>query len=119
MAGSYELGLFHAAARSDLAARHFAIAAASGGACAPAAAANLGCMYDRGLGVPRDDARAAHWFARAAEAGDAGAWYRLGVCHSTGTGAARDACFALACFALAASAGDRDAMLALESLCPE
>ena len=88
MAGNFELGLFYAVARSDLAARHFAIAAASGTACARAAAANLGCMYDRGLGGPRDDVRAAHWHARAAVAGDA-------------------------------SAGDRDAMLALESLCPE
>jgi len=40
---------------------------------------NLGAMYAKGEGVPRDDAEAVTWFRRAAEQGDARAQVKLGL----------------------------------------
>ncbi len=39
---------------------------------------NLGGMYDKGQGVPQDDAEAVKWYRKAAEQGDAeaGRWWR-------------------------------------------
>jgi len=51
---------------------------------------NLGLMYDKGLGVPRDPAEAAEWFRRAAEQGDAIAAYNLGLMYAEGRGVAQD-----------------------------
>jgi|ERR1041385_3392955 TPR repeat protein len=40
---------------------------------------NLGIMYGRGQGVPRDKATGMMWLGRAAQLGDAGAQYELGM----------------------------------------
>jgi TPR repeat protein len=40
---------------------------------------NLGIMYLRGQGVPRDQKLSLTWMARAAQGGDAGAQYELGM----------------------------------------
>ena len=109
----FHVAISHVKLRPDVAARHFAIAAAAGHAHARA---NLGVMYDRGLGVPVDDARAAFHYAVAAEAGDASAAYNLAMCFFCGSGVAHDRASALVYFALAASQGDADARLAVDGL---
>ena len=43
------------------------------------AQANLGLMYDLGLGVDEDDAEAVKWYRKAAEAGIASAQINLGL----------------------------------------
>ena len=40
---------------------------------------NLGVMYDRGQGFPRDEERSMMWIGKAAQLGDAGAQYMLGM----------------------------------------
>ncbi len=50
----------------------------------------LGYAYRRGLGVPRDDARAAYWYRRAAVQGQADAQYALGLMYELGVGLAPD-----------------------------
>jgi len=40
---------------------------------------NLGVMYDRGQGIPRDEVRSMLWLGKAAQLGDAGAQYLLGM----------------------------------------
>ena len=42
-----------------------------------AAQSNLGDMFNKGWGVPQDDAEAAKWYRRAAVQGDADAQYSL------------------------------------------
>ena len=51
-----------------------------------AAQFNLGVMYDRNEGVPKDDAGAARWYRLAAEQGVAPAQYNLGVMYANGEG---------------------------------
>jgi uncharacterized protein len=71
-----------------------------------AAAQNtLGVMYDRGLGVAPDVARAMTWFQRAAAQGDAKAQANLGVLHEQGRGVPRDLAAAVAWYRLAAAQG--------------
>jgi TPR repeat protein len=42
---------------------------------------NLGVMYGRGQGVPRDEQRSLMWIRKAAHLGDAGAQHNLGMRH--------------------------------------
>ena len=51
---------------------------------------NLGVMYDKGQGVPQNDAQAVYWFKKAAEQGDAKAQYNLGVMYNKGQGIAQN-----------------------------
>lgn len=51
---------------------------------------NLGIMYDKGAGVPEDEAEAARWFRLAADQGDADAQYNLGVMYANGEGVILD-----------------------------
>ena len=46
----------------------------------------LGLMYDKGLGVPQDDAETVRWYRKAAEQGDATAQNNLGHMYSKGQG---------------------------------
>jgi len=52
---------------------------------------NLALLYARGLGVKRDDARAAALYTKAAEAGFSRAQYQLGLAFSSGIGVPVDA----------------------------
>ena len=45
---------------------------------------NLGVMYDKGKGVPQDDAEAVKWYRKAAEQGVAEAQYNLGFMYRNG-----------------------------------
>ncbi len=64
---------------------------------------NLGIMYYKGQGVPRDDAEALQWFRKAAEQGYAKAQYNLGVMYGNGRGVPQDYAQAHMWFNLAAS----------------
>lgn len=56
----------------------------------PAANYRLGYMYYKGLGVPQDARKAAHYFSKAAEAGDANGQAALGHLYKEGTGVVLD-----------------------------
>ena len=56
----------------------------------PEALSNLGVMFDLGLGVEPDQARAVRLYRRAAERGFIPAWNNLGVAYALGRGMARD-----------------------------
>jgi len=51
---------------------------------------NLGWMYDKGKGVPEDDAKAVYWWRKAAEQGDVETQYNLGVMYARGEGVPED-----------------------------
>jgi|GEM_PF-1130136 len=72
---------------------------------------NLGVMYDRGVGVPRDPARAAEWLRTAAESGSRDAAYQLGAMYESGRGVAQDGARAVSWYRKAALLGDRDAQV--------
>jgi TPR repeat protein len=56
----------------------------------PAAQRNLGHMYRKGLGVPKDLAKAAEWYERAAESGFARAQANLASLYLRGDGVSQD-----------------------------
>ncbi|KAL0213986.1 hypothetical protein P9112_006170 [Eukaryota sp. TZLM1-RC] len=86
---------------------------------------DLGCCYDRGLGVEKDYQQAFHWYNKAADAGHAGAfhWYskaaeagisfamrNLGCCYHHGLGVEKDYQQAFHWYSKAAEADDEEAM---------
>lgn len=73
----------------------------------------MGQMLFFGLGMERDDAKAATWYGLAAQAGNTEAQYRLGYLHATGQGVAYDAAAAERYWIAAASKGHRGAIVAL------
>lgn len=68
-----------------------------------------GVRYKEGRGVARDDAKAAVYFRRAAEAGHLEAEFALGLALQTGRGVTRDAAEALKWYEAAGSAGHEEA----------
>ena len=81
-----------------------------------AAQFNLGLMYDRGHGVPQDDAEAAKWFRKAAEQVDALAKYSLGVMYREGQGVPQDYAKAMKWFRAAAAQGEAKAQFNIGSM---
>lgn len=73
----------------------------------------LGQMLFFGLGMERDDARAAQSYAMAAQAGNTEAMYRLGYLYATGQGVGYSAAAAERFWIAAASKGHRGAIVAL------
>ncbi len=73
----------------------------------------MGQMLFFGLGMERDDAKAAQWYGMAAQAGNAEAQYRLGYLHATGQGVAYDVAAAERFWIAAASKRHRGAIVAL------
>ena len=67
---------------------------------------NLGVMYEKGDGVPQDDAEAVGWYRMAAEQGDASAQYNLGVMYRRGQGVPQDDAEAAGWYRMAAEQGD-------------
>ena len=51
---------------------------------------NLGLMYSRGEGVPRDDKEAMRWYRLSAEQGVSGAQSNLGLMYEKGQGVEQD-----------------------------
>ena len=76
---------------------------------------NLGILYERGLGVPHDDAKAAYWYHSAAVQGQPMAADDLAQMYASGRGIARDRVQSYLWFTRAASyatnATDRAATL--------
>jgi TPR repeat protein len=72
---------------------------------------NLGVMYDRGVGVQRDPARAAEWLRTAAQAGSRDAAYQLGAMYETGRGVSQDDAQSVSWYRKAALLGDREAQV--------
>ncbi len=70
---------------------------------------NLGRMYARGEGVPRDDAEAVRWFRKAAERGYAKAQYNLGTMYHKGEGVPQDHAEAVRWYRKAADQGYAEA----------
>ena len=70
---------------------------------------NLGLMYDRGVGVPEDDAEAVRWNRLAAEQGYAIAQYQLGYMYALGEGVPEDDVLAYMWVHLAAAEGNENA----------
>src|SRR5215470_12593657 len=66
---------------------------------------DLGLMYARGRGPPRDATEAARWFRRSADQGYARAQYMLARMYSVGQGVPQDAAAALAWYRKAADQG--------------
>lgn len=73
----------------------------------------LGQMYFFGLGVERNDAQAAQWYAAPADGGNAEAQYRLGYLYATGQGVAYDPRTAERWWLEAAKQNHRGAVVAL------
>jgi TPR repeat protein len=63
-------------------------------------------VYEQGRGVTQDDEKAAFWFRKAAEQGDAEAQYTLGYMYANGDGVPRDYQQSLFWFRNAAEQGD-------------
>ena len=59
-------------------------------------------MYERGRGVPQDDAEAAEWFRKSAIQGNRGGQYALGMMYESGRGVAENHIRAFAWYDLAA-----------------
>lgn len=79
----------------------------------PGAQFLMGQMLFFGLGMERDDARAAQWYGMAAQAGNTEALYRLGYLHATGQGVGYSAASAERFWIAAAAKGHRGAIVAL------
>ena len=62
-------------------------------------------MYQRGRGVPQDDAEAVEWFRKSAMQGNRGGQNALGMMYESGRGVAEDHVRALAWYGLAAKQG--------------
>ena len=66
---------------------------------------NLGFMYDKGLGVPQDDAQAVTWYRKAAEQGLPLAQGNLGFMYDEGQGVPQDDAQAVTWYRKAAEQG--------------
>ena len=101
--------------RRDYAAaiRGFRVHAEQGTAGAQAA---LGVIYDRGEGVPENNAEAVRWFRLAAEQGDAISQWTLGLMYARGEGVPMDVVDAYAWSSIAAARGIANATKAKEFL---
>lgn len=74
-----------------------------------------GCYYF-GYGVPKSLEKAAYWFKKAAEQGDAGAQYSLGACYYLGYGVPKSREKAVYWYKKAAEQGLQEAKDALRAL---
>jgi len=74
---------------------------------------NLGVMYNKGRGVPKNFKTAVKWWKLAAEQGNASAQYNLGVMYRKGLGVPQDYKTAVKWYRLAAEQGDPDAQYSL------
>lgn len=77
---------------------------------------NLGVLYDRGHGVPQDNALAMQWYQKAAEQGLSQAQVNLAIMYEEGQGMPVDLARAYFWYALADSQGDGQAPQALRDI---
>ena len=76
----------------------------------------LGRMYDRGLGVAKDQAEAIKWFRRAADQGYAKAQFSMGAAYQTGSGVPQDYVEAVKWFRKAAEQGNAEGQCGLGNM---
>ena len=83
----------------------------------------LGIMYDKGNGMPANNAEAVKWYRKAAEQGDIDAQFNLGSMYANGEGVPENDVQAYAWFNIPAAQGDKNAKrekkVIVESLTPE
>ena len=77
------------------------------------AQSNLGVMFERGQGVPQNNAEAVKWYRLAADQGLAQAQFNLGVMYDDGRGVPQDDVQAVQWYRLAADQGHARAQLNL------
>lgn len=77
---------------------------------------NLGVLYDRGQGVPQDNALAMQWYRKAAEQGLPQAQVNLAIMYEEGQGVPVDNMQAYFWYAMADSQGDGQAPQALRDV---
>ena len=82
----------------------------------PAAAYELGRMYDEGVGTDKDPQQALEWYVKALKGGDPDAAYALGVRYMLGSGVEQDRDLAWQLFESAADQGHELAMINLQNL---
>ena len=70
---------------------------------------NLGLMYAKGEGVPKDAAKAVEWYQKAAVQGDEAAQFSLGLSYLIGDGVPEDSVLAYAWLNLSAAQGNENA----------
>jgi len=70
---------------------------------------DLGVLYDKGLGVPQDDAKALYWYKLAAEHGEKRAQYNLALMYMNGQGVPPDYIRAYYWLSMAIVQGDLNA----------
>ena len=68
-----------------------------------------GVMFERGLGVTKNEAEAAKWYKKSAEQGHIDAQYNLGIMYASGRGVHQDEGQGMMWLALAAKQGDKEA----------
>lgn len=73
-------------------------------------------FYERGIGAPRNLAKALEWYQKAANAGLAEGYYALGICYEVGMGNPGDMARAMEAFEKSAEKGVGQAMHKLASL---
>lgn len=74
---------------------------------------NLGVMYVKGEGVPKDEAKAIEWYQKAAAQGNADAQFKLGMRYFSGVGVPKDEAKSVEWFQKAAAQGHANAQFNL------
>lgn len=69
----------------------------------------VGVMFERGMGVEKDDTKAAEWYEKAAVQGHVDAQYNIAIMYASGRGVTRNEPIAMMWLALAAKQGDKEA----------
>lgn len=94
----------------------FALAAGDAEKGNPHAMMAMANFYERGLGAPRNFAKALEWYQKAARAGLSEGYYGLGICYEVGMGNPGDMDKAMTAYEKAAELGLAQAMQKLASL---
>ena len=76
----------------------------------------LGWMYSKGQGVPKDNTEAVKWYRLAADQGGAGAQFRLGYMYAAGEGVPKNDIKAYVWYSLAKAQSYRGAVELIEML---
>ena len=82
----------------------------------PAALCNLGFSYQEGIGVTKDEVKAATYYQQAADAGLSYGLYNLGLCYKNGIGVPKDKIKAIKYYYLAVLKNNKRAQAALKSI---
>lgn len=69
----------------------------------------VGVMYERGMGIEKDETKAAEWYEKAAVQGYVDAQYNIAIMYASGRGVERNEPIAMMWLALAAKQGDKEA----------